>query len=275
MRRKSFQVSGTLSNGYGSRKRWDRGLLYGAALALFVIGISICTSPTLSSYLHLPSLIVVLGGTIAAGLINFSTDDILFTFKRTRAVLQSRVDSPSARIGYFVRLAQIVRSNGVMALEHEAKRQYDPFIRRALELAADAQQERDIIRILETERVALADRERRAIEVMESLGNFAPALGLIGTLLGLVQMMSLLENPSAVGPAMALALLTTLYGAVLANLLFLPLAGKLRLRNEEETLLRSLTIEGTISLLKTENPILLEQRLVTFLPGFSESRMAA
>lgn len=254
---------------------WDRGLLYGTALALTVILLSIFSSPSFFQFFDLPSILLVLGGTIAAGLINFSTEDLRFTFKRTIEILRSSLDSPKARISYFGRLAHIVRSHGVMALEHEAVKISDPFIRRALELAADAQQERDLLRILETERVALADRERRAIEVLEALGNFAPALGLIGTLLGLVQMLSLLDNPTAIGPAMGLALLTTLYGAILSNLIFLPLAGKLTLRNEEEKLLRSLTIEGILSLLKSENPLLLEQRLITFLPGFSESRLAA
>lgn len=254
---------------------WDRGLIYGAALALGLIVLSLSSSQSLRPFIHIPSLLLVLGGTLAAGLINFSAADLLFAFKRTIRILRSSLQSPRARIEYFVRLIQIVRMHGVMALESEASRITDPFIKRALELAADAQQEKDIQRILETERLALADQERRAIDVLEALGNFAPALGLIGTLLGLVQMLSLLNDPSAVGPAMALALLTTLYGAVLANLVFLPLAGKLRLRNEEETLLRTLTIEGTLSLLKSENPILLEQRLITFLPGFAESRLAA
>ena len=255
--------------------QWDRGLLYGAGLAILVIVLSLTTSKSFTEFIHLPSLLLVLGGTLAAGLINFSANDLSFTLKRTVEILRSSLQSPRARIEYFVRLIQIVRTHGVMALETEATRISDPFIKRALELAADAQQEKDILRILETERLALADRERRAIDVLDALGNFAPALGLIGTLLGLVQMLSLLQDPSTVGPAMALALLTTLYGAVLANLIFLPLAGKLRLRNEEETLLRTLTIEGTLSLLRSENPILLEQRLITFLPGFAESRLAA
>ena len=263
------------STAFKEPAQWDRGLIYGAGLAVVVIVLSLSSSQSLQNFIHIPSLAVVLGGTIAAGLINFSLDDLIFTFKRTLAILRSSLQSPRTRIEYFVRLIQIVRAHGVMALEAEATRVTDPFIRRALELAADAQQEKDILRILETERLALADRERRAIDVLDALGNFAPALGLIGTLLGLVQMLSLLENPSAVGPAMALALLTTLYGAVFANLIFLPLAGKLRLRNEEETLLRTLTIEGTLSLLRSENPILLEQRLITFLPGFAESRLAA
>jgi chemotaxis protein MotA len=215
----------------GEPKTWDRGLLYGSALALIVLAISAFASHSFLEYVDLPSILLVFGGTIAAGLINFSVEDLVFTFKRTASVSSSTLESPKARIQYFVRLLQIVRSHGVMALEHEAVRVADPFIRRAIELAADAQPEKDLIRILET--------------------------------------------ATAIGPAMALALLTTLYGAVLANLLFLPLAGKLRLRNEEETLLRSLTIEGTLSLLKSENPLLLEQRLITFLPGFSESRLAA
>lgn len=256
-------------------RRFDRGILYGALLAAIVLALSILGSPSLKSFIDLKSLALVVGGTIASALINFSIHDLAFTVRRVREVSKSNLESPRARIAYFVRLSQLVRTQGVMALEREARRLGEPLTRRALELAADGGKEKDLLRILETERLALADNERRAIEVLETLGNYAPAFGLIGTLLGLVEMLSVLDNAAAVGPAMALALLTTLYGAILANLVFLPLAGKVRLRNEEENLLRSLTIEGTLSLSNVENPILLEQRLLTFLPGFSESRLAA
>ncbi len=245
---------------------------------LFIVGLAalaIFKGSSLLNFFHLESLIVVCGGLVLVGIVSYSSTELVFTMKRIFQVLNSTPENPKHRIYLFGNLAHLVRAEGLMALENECRRIKDSFLRRALELAADSNSEKDLVRILETEKVAFADRERRSIEVLETLGHFSPGIGLIGTLLGLVDLMLMLDNPQAIGPAMSLALLTTLYGAVFSNLIFLPLAARLRVRSEEDTVLRLLTIEATVSLLKTENPTLLEQRLETFLPAFSESRKAA
>lgn len=227
------------------------------------------------NYIDLNSIVLVFGGLFIVGIVSFSFNELIFTAKRVFEVLRTQPENPKYRIYVFGNLAHLVRAEGLLALESESRKANDSFLRRALELAADSNSEKDLVRILETEKVAFADRERRSIEVLETFGNFSPGIGLIGTLIGLVDLMSVLNNPAAVGPSMSLALLTTLYGALLSNLIFLPLAARLKIRSEEDTVLRLLTIEATVSLLKTENPTLLEQRLETFLPAFSESRKAA
>jgi chemotaxis protein MotA len=240
-----------------------------------VFAVAAVYAQSFRAYIDFPSLLIVIGGLVIVALVSFSASELVFTARRVITVSGSKLESAKARIHLFGRLAHLVRANGVVVLERESRRISDSFVRRALELVADANSEKDLIRILETEKLAFANREQRAIEVLETLGNFAPGIGLIGTLLGLVQMMASLDNPSVIGPAMSIALLTTLYGAVLANMVFLPFAAKLRLRSDQETLLRGLSIEAAVSLLKAENPTLLEQRLETFLPAFIESRKAA
>jgi chemotaxis protein MotA len=135
-----------------------------------------------------------------------------------------------------------------------------------LEISADGQPAEDIKRILETELITSNERAGRVVQVFQTLGQFAPAMGLIGTLVGLIQMLAVLDKPGSIGPAMSIALLTTLYGAVLANLVFIPIAGKLRNRCAEEALVKALTIEGVLSLGRQESAIVVEQRLRSYLP---------
>jgi chemotaxis protein MotA len=170
--------------------------------------------------------------------------------------------------------AQSLKRNGPLVLEREARSVSDPFLRKALELTVDGQAEEDIRRILETEIQSANEQSYRAVQVFQTMGNYAPAMGLIGTLIGLIQMLGSLENPAAVGPAMSVALLTTFYGAILANLFFLPVAGKIRNRSEEEAVVKAITVEGAVSLRREENTIVLEQRLRSFIPlrGREEAR---
>ena len=140
-----------------------------------------------------------------------------------------------------------------------------------IQLAVDGQELSAIEAILSTEIDYLRERHRQGADIFQTLATFAPALGLIGTLIGLVQMLQNMDDPASIGPAMAVALLTTFYGAVLANLIFAPVAGKLRNRSAEETQLREMTVEGILALASGDNPRLVEQKLKAFLaPGQRE-----
>jgi len=249
------------------RDEVDRSVLWGFGVSGLLVGGAILLSGHLTRYFDIPGLLLVLGGTFGATLANYSMRELGYAWKAFLKVAQHQPSDPIERIDRLVRLSQTVRAQGVMVLEREAEYTKDPFIRRSFELVVDATPVEDIRRILETELRSSHERSTRAVQVFETLGTFAPALGLIGTLVGLVQMLGALNDPSTVGPAMGLALLTTLYGAVLANLFFLPVAGKLKLHNGEEWLLKSLSIEGALSLARLENPLVMEQRLQSFLPG--------
>jgi chemotaxis protein MotA len=244
----------------------DRGIVYGTVLSVALIGFGILLSGKGLYFLDPAALAVVLGGTIGATMVQFSSADLSHALRACRKVMLSKQCCSLERISAFVEYAQAVKRNGILVLEQEAQRASDPFLRKALELSVDGQTESDMRRILETELRASQERSVRAVQVLETMGAYAPALGLIGTLIGLIQMLGALDNPAAIGPAMSQALVTTFYGAILSNLMFLPLAGKMRGRSDEESLVRAITIEGAISLSKQESSIVMEQRLQSFLP---------
>jgi chemotaxis protein MotA len=245
----------------------DRGVAVGVAIGFGFLLITLVAGGSGVRFVSPLSALLVLGGTFGATLMNFSFGDMRRAWAALQEMLYIRSYHPVERIRYMVWLAHSVRREGLLALEREADSAEDTFLKNALHLAVDAQEGADVRRILETEMRTSYDRATRAVQVYETAGTYAPALGLIGTLVGLIQMLSSLEDPSTVGPAMAIALVSTFYGAVLANMLFLPIAGKLRNRCEEDAVVRSITLEGTLSLAKQESPIVVEQRLQSYLPA--------
>lgn len=253
-------------------RRFDRAVLSGLALSFLLIGAGIFISGHGWNFIDPTALLIVFGGTFGVTLIHFPVYDLQQSWQAFQGVLFFKLYHPMERIDYLVDLAQKVRRDGLLALESEAQRVDDPFLKRAMELTVDGQQDQDVKRVLETEMRASNDRASRAIQVFQTMGTTAPALGLIGTLIGLIQMLSSLENPATVGPAMSVALVTTLYGAILANLVFLPTAGKLKNRNDEESLVKAITLEGVLAIGRQENPMVVEQRLQSYLPLGNERR---
>jgi chemotaxis protein MotA len=245
---------------------FDRGVLWGIGLCVVLVLGGVLGSGRGLNFIDIPSFLLVLGGTLGAGLVHFSGPDLRAAGNALRDILIAKSFSPLERIRFFVALSGSVRRDGFLTLEREARRSADPFLRKALEISVDGPGGEEVRRTLEIESRCAADRSLRSIQVFETLGSYAPAMGLIGTIIGLIQMLGDLTDPSKVGPAMALALLTTFYGALLANLLFLPVAGRLRNRAEEATVLRAVTIEGIVGIANRENTIVVEQRLQSFLP---------
>ncbi len=252
--------------GHAHGREWDRSVVFGAVLCLAVIVVGIFLAGNAMRFISPVGLLIVLGGTVAATMVHFSFYDLAQSREALIGVFFAKSNHAFDRIARFVSLAHSVRHNGLLTLEKEARYTKDSFLRKALEIAVDGQSPEELRRILETEIRAGNDQAGRAVQVFTTMGTYAPAMGLIGTLIGLMSMLGSLDNPATIGPAMAVALTTTLYGAILANLLFLPVAGKIRNRLEEELVVKLLTIEGVISLSKKENPIVIEQRLQSFLP---------
>jgi chemotaxis protein MotA len=244
----------------------DRGIVGGIGISFGLILLAIATGGSVLNFLDFPSLLIVVGGTLGATVANFSMAEITQAWKVFRLVATTESSSPLNRIGHMVQLASKVRQHGLLVLEREARHVSDPFLKLALELTADGQSGDDIRRILEIEMITSNDRDSRVVQVFQTMGQFSPAMGLIGTLVGLIQMLSILDQPSTIGPAMSLALVTTLYGAILANLVFIPIAGKLKNRSAEEALVKAITIEGALGLGRQENAIVIEQRLQSFMP---------
>jgi chemotaxis protein MotA len=217
------------------------------------------------AFLDSSSALIVLGGTVGAGLIHYRFSQLLSAGGVAKNAFLYKPRSPTELIKTLVEHASRARREGILALESAAEEAEDPFLKRALQLAVDGHEVSAIEAILSTEIEQLKDRHAKGAEIFTSLAGYAPALGMIGTLVGLVMMLQSMDDPSTIGPSMAVALLTTFYGAVLANLIFNPIAGKLKSRSAEEVLYKELAMEGVLSISHGDNPRIVEQKLSSFL----------
>lgn len=249
---------------FGDEPKVDRGIAIGLAASLSLVAVGILASGDILRFLNPAGIALVVGGTIGATLVQSSPRGLIEAWNSFREAVFYQPELPADRIRYLVGIAHRVKNEGRLTLEGEAAETHDAFLRLGLELTVDGQTPEDVKRMLENELRTSNERAWRSVQVFESMGNFAPALGLIGTLIGLIQMLGALNDPSIVGPSMSLALVATLYGAILANLVFFPIAGKLRSIATERAQIKSITLEGLLSLAKEENPILVEQRLQSF-----------
>jgi len=248
------------------RHRFDTSVIVGLAIGLSLIIFALLLSGSASKFFDPAGFLIVVGGTLASTMIQFSLGEIIEAAHLAKTVMYRRTDSALERIIYFVDLSKKSRRKGTLVLDDEAGIVEDLFLAKALEMTADGTDPDVIRRIMENELKNQADKQGRSVAVFQTMAAYAPAFGLIGTLIGLVGLLGALSSPDAVGPAMSVALMTTLYGALIANLICLPLAGKLRHRSEEDTVIRTITIEGAVSLAQGDNPIVVEQKLQSFLP---------
>ncbi|MFC7061496.1 flagellar motor protein MotP [Halobacillus seohaensis] len=218
-----------------------------------------------SSFVQASSIIIVLGGLAAALLVNFNLTDIKLTFKVVKEAFRRNDMNLYELIQLFVRLSERARREGLLALEAELEEVDDPFIKKGILLAVDGVEPEVINDILSAEITAVEERHYRGRAIIEKAGDYAPAWGMIGTLIGLVLMLQSLMDPETLGPKMAVALLTTLYGTLLANLVFIPMAGKLANKTEKEIFAKQVIIEGVIGVQSGQNPKILEEKLSAFL----------
>lgn len=216
-------------------------------------------------FVDLPSVLIVLGGTIGATLVNFPLQVVLNTIGIAKNAFFNEVEDIELLIKKMVEFSSVARRDGILALQDVEEEIKNPFLVKGIQLAVDGMEPQVISQILDTEIDYLKERHSKGVEVFIAMGTFAPAFGLIGTLIGLVMMLKSLNDPSTIGPAMAVALITTFYGAVLANVLFLPIAGKLKTRSKDEIMLKDIVKEGILSIAAGDNPRILERKLHAFL----------
>ena len=216
-------------------------------------------------FVNFPSLMIVIGGTMGATLVAYPLSDIASVFGVAKKAFLYRTQVPQKLIPVMVNLAKLARKEGVLAFESRLRRLEIPFMARGLQLAVDGMETRAIEDVLATEIAYVSQRHRLGADIFTTMGTFAPAIGMLGTIIGLVQMLMQMEDPSKIGPAMALALLTTFYGTLLANLFFLPLAGKLKARDKQELLLKQMILEGILAIQRGENHRVVEQKMRAFL----------
>jgi chemotaxis protein MotA len=244
----------------------DFATIVGIFCAFALVFSAIVLGGDIRLFFDVPSLMIVLGGTMGATLINYPLPDMLKVFKVVKNAFFHRGATVQGLIAHFVALAGIARREGILALEPSMGQMRDEFLKKGLQLSVDGLEPSSIREILSTEIVSIQERHKLGSEIFTTLGTFAPHLGMIGTLIGLVQMLKTMDDPSTIGPSMALALLTTFYGSILANLFCLPVAGKLRTRSNQEVLMKELMTEGILSLAKGDNPRIIEQKLNAYLP---------
>jgi chemotaxis protein MotA len=243
----------------------DLATLIGLIGVLVVMGVAIAIGsggPDL--FVNLPGLLIVLGGTLMATLIKFPFGEIMRAFKVGLKVFAARSEDPEKLIREAVELAGIARKQGLLALEgHPAA---NAFLKKGIGLLVDGHPPQLVRKILASDINQMIQRHDRGARIFRAIGEVAPAMGMIGTLIGLVQMLASMDDPSSIGPAMAVALLTTLYGAVIANAIALPIANKLAIRSSEERTIKRLVLESISAIQEGLNPMVMEELLNTFLP---------
>jgi len=219
-----------------------------------------------SGFFDLPSVFITGGGTICAVLVSFTIEEIKTVPQVLRKALFKQEHSIDETLTTLVRLAEKARREGLLALEDDLENIEDNFMRKGIQLVVDGTDHNMVRDVLETDLMYLESRHAKGRSILEAAAASAPAFGMIGTLIGLVKMLSTLNEPSKVGPGMATALLTTLYGAVMAYLIFAPLARKLALNSKKEVLVREMMLEGILSILSGQNPRIIQEKLKSFLP---------
>ncbi|MFQ5588215.1 MAG: motility protein A [Nitrospiria bacterium] len=243
----------------------DLASLLGVVVAFGLVLFGILSGGSLLIFWDAASAAIVLGGTVGVTLINYPLGDVLSVVKVVKNVFLFKLQSGKELIETLVDMANKTRTGGILSIEPMIKDIQDGFLSKGMQMLVDGIEVNSIKSVLEKEVDYVEDRHKLGAEIFTTLATFAPAMGMIGTLIGLVQMLQKLDDPSMIGPAMAVALITTFYGALTANLIFLPMAGKLKKRNKEEMLVKELILEGVMSIAAGENPRVMEQKLQVFL----------
>jgi chemotaxis protein MotA len=216
-------------------------------------------------FLDLPAFMIVFGGVLGSTLINFRMKDLLSVVGVLRKVFTAHQSSSHEVIDNLVRYAEKARREGVLSLERELTGIDDEFTRKGIQYVVDGAEPETIRVILEAELISLEERHKLGQSMFVSMAQAAPAFGMIGTLIGLIQMLRTLDNPALLGAGMATALVTTFYGALSAYLFFQPIAGKLANRSKEETLQKELIMEGIISIQSGDNPRIVREKLFAYI----------
>ncbi len=242
----------------------DIGTLIGLVLGFSLIVGAIVLGGSIGGFVDLPSVIIVFGGTIATTFIMYAMPVALGAVKVAMKALFTKTREAPKLIELMVRLAEKARKESLVALEKVQIE--DPFVKKGIQLVADGTSQ-DLVRVvLDTEVAGMRRRHIQGQGMFKAMGTMAPAFGMIGTLIGLVKMLQNLSDPGSIGPAMAVALLTTFYGAVLANVVFLPVAKKLEERSDEEAYYMEIATEGIMSIMNGDHPTIVREKLLAYLP---------
>jgi len=241
----------------------DIATIIGIISAWLLIIVSIAISGGLGGFLNIPSILIVVGGSLSSLLISFSLSDFIQGLKSFIKAIRPNIPDIEEAVSYMVNIAQLARRDGILSLEDQLAEyyRYDPFLGSAIKTVVEGADTDTLEGVLNTMLEMEEKKWRLEILFWNQLATLSPAYGMIGTLIGLVQMLKNLNNPAALGPAMAVALITTFYGALIANALAGPIANKLSVYSEKDLLIKRIYIEGLLMILKGESPVIIEQKL--------------
>ncbi|MDR2905343.1 MAG: MotA/TolQ/ExbB proton channel family protein [Helicobacteraceae bacterium] len=244
----------------------DLGSVVGLVMIVALLMMAMMMGVGLEPYLDVPSVLIVLGGASASILVSFKLEQLKGLGRVVGLVFKPQTYDIASLIKKLVNYSTIARRDGILALETPANQEDNLFMKKGLSMAVDGN-EPDVIRsLLELETDATSDRHKSNAAMLDQFASLAGSYGMIGTLIGLVAMLVNMSDPSAIGPAMAVAIITTLYGAIFGNVVAAPMAYLLGIRNGDEIMMRNLIIEGIMSIQAGDNPRILEQKLLGFLP---------
>lgn len=250
----------------------DLSTILGIGAAFGLMLMAIVQGGPLSIFINVPALMIVFGGTAGNTLVHYPFSDVFDAFNVAKKTILYKEQSVNELIVQLMEFANKARKEGILALQGAMDSIQDEFLIKAMQMAVDGQEPETLRNMLDTEIEYIQQRHEKGANIFLAIGAYAPAMGMVGTLIGLVQMLQTMDDPTTIGPAMAVALLTTFYGAVIANVFAIPMAGKLKLRSESELLTKTLIIEGMQSILSGENPRIMEQKLHAFIaPKLRES----
>lgn len=245
----------------------DAATIVGLILGFALVIASIILGGSPGSFINIPSILIVIGGTLAVTTMCFSLGEMMRAMKVLVKTLVYQTRDPSEAAIQVLKVADMARRQGVLSLQNVLTTfKHEEFLHKGISMVVDGTPGEEVEAILFQEIQATGQRHTKGASILRKAADFAPAMGLIGTLIGLVQMLGNLDDPSTIGPSMAVALLTTFYGAVLSNMVFMPMAAKLERNSQEELLVNNLYMLGSVSIGRQENPRRLEMLLNSILP---------
>ncbi|CUX49285.1 motility protein A [Clostridium sp. C105KSO13] len=247
----------------------DFTTIVGIVGGLFFIISAIMDGGDISNFVDMPSVAIVMGGVVCSVIASFPFSMLKNVGMHMKKLISAKEYAPEPVINTIAEFAQLARRNGLLALEDKANALEDPFFKQGILLVVDAMEADKVRELLETEVDNMSARHEEEVAIYDKSSQYAPAFGMIGTLVGLINMLKSMDlsdgASNSLGASMATALITTFYGCILANLVFMPIAKKLRIRNEEEVIYKQIIIEGVMSIQAGENPKIIREKLTSLL----------
>jgi chemotaxis protein MotA len=253
----------------------DIATLVGVCLSFGLVATAIFMGGDFTWFVNIPSLMIVAGGTMGATLLAFPLADVLSVIRVVKNVFIYQTKPPGDLIPLLTDFAKKARQEGILSFESQLSSIEDPFLAKGIQMAIDGMESNSIEEVMTTEIAYVEERHKLGAKIFTTMATFSPAVGMLGTIIGLVQMLMQMEDPSAIGAPMAVALLTTFYGTMFANLMFLPAAGKLETRSKQEMLLKQMILEGVISIQSGDNHRIVEEKLKAYLAPKMREALAA